>query len=69
MGEKEGILVYPVIYETIPNGLQQFQLYGKGTFFTDIEDGMKFQEEMNRVDNKHAFWANCVIPYVNTMKV
>ena len=64
MSEKTGLIVYPVIYKEIPNGLQQFQLFGKGVFFADKNEGFEYQEKMNETDKEHAFWTNNVIPYV-----
>lgn len=64
MSEKKGLLVYPVTYKEIPNGVQQVQLFGLGMFFTDIDKGCEYQEEMNRSNHEYAFWTNSVIPYV-----
>ena len=63
MQEKLGMLVYPVIYADIPSGFQQIQLFGKGVFFTNQDEGLEYQEKMNETDNKHAFWSNNIIPY------
>ena len=64
MNEKTGLLVYPVIYEDIPEGFRQIQLYGKGVFFIDKDMGMEYQEKMNSEDKEYAFWCNSIIPYV-----
>lgn len=63
MKEKVGMLVYPVIYEDIPNGFRQIQLFGKGIFFTNQDEGWEYQEKMNETDSEHAFWSNSIIPY------
>ena len=59
-----GLLVYPVTYTEIPGGLKQVQLFGKGVFFTNMDEGCKFQEEMNRSNKEYAFWTNSIIPYI-----
>ena len=67
MDEKKGLLVYPVKYEIIPNGFKQIHLCGLGVFFTDTDEGLKYQEQMNAEDDGYNFWDNYLIPYV--MKV
>lgn len=61
--KKTGMLVYPVMYEDIPNGFRQIQLFGKGVFFTDKDEGWEYQEKMNETDKKYDFWTNNIIPY------
>ena len=64
MSEKTGMLVYPTMYKDTPNDIRCIELFGKGVFFTDSDEGWKYQEEMNQKDNnKNVFWSNNIIPY------
>ena len=64
MNDKYGLLVYPVSWETVSaNTLRQNQLFGLGTFFINMDEGLQFEKEMNEKDSKYAFWTNSVIPF------
>lgn len=55
-----GMLVYPVII----NEKGTFNCMSQGLFFTDINKGFEYMEDMDCInDGKYSYWTNLLIKY------